>query len=318
MRYIHVVAAVIVNPADKVLLALRPKDKHQGGLWEFPGGKVEPGEAALAALKRELYEELGINVTQARPLIQVRHCYPDKSVMLDVWRVDGFEGEAHGREGQVVEWVVPEQLPLRPFPAANQPIVTAARLPECYLITPEPTQQDQFLQQLTEALEAGIRLVQLRAKGLAEHDYRSLAVAAQALCQRYKARLLLNATPQCAIEVGAAGVHLSSQRLLALQARPSGYEPSSGRWLAASCHNAAELQHAVQIGVDFVVLSPVKPTCSHPGVAALGLAQMQALMADVPIPIYALGGMGRDDLETVFSHGGQGIAAIRGLWPAAH
>ena len=317
MSYVHIVAAVVVNQAGEVLLALRPKDKHQGGLWEFPGGKVEPGEAALAALKRELYEELGICVTQARPLIQVRHCYPDKSVMLDVWRVDGFDGVAHGREGQMVEWVALEQLPLRRFPAANRAIVTAARLPECYLITPEPTRQDAFLQQLTQALELGVRLVQLRAKGLAEHDYRSLAVAAQALCHRYKARVLLNVTPQWAVEVGADGVHLSSQRLLALQARPVGYELSSGRWLAASCHNALELQHAVQIGVDFVVLSPVKPTRSHPGAEALGLAQMQALIADVPIPVYALGGMERSDLERVFIHGGQGIAAIRGLWPAA-
>ncbi|MDZ4262606.1 MAG: Nudix family hydrolase [Pseudomonadota bacterium] len=315
MRSIHVVAGVIVNQAGEVLLALRPKEKHQGGLWEFPGGKVELGEAALAALKRELQEELGIAVTQARPLIRVQHSYPDKAVLLDVWRVEAFDGVAHGREGQAVEWVAPEQLPLRAFPAANHPIVTAARLPERYLITPEPEQQDAFLQQLELALQGGIRLVQLRAKTLDEAAYRSLAAAAVALCQRYQARLLLNAAPQVALELGADGVHLSSQRLLALEARPAGFAASSGRWVAGSCHNARELQHAVAIGVDFVVLSPIKPTLSHPDVMALGWQQMQTLIDPLPLPVYALGGMGTADLSAAFAHGAQGIAAIRALWP---
>lgn len=315
MRSIQVVAGVIVNQAGEVLLALRPKDKHQGGLWEFPGGKMEPGEAALVALKRELQEELGIAVTQARPLIRLQHSYPDKAVLLDVWRIDAFDGVAHGREGQAVEWVAPEQLPLRAFPAANHPIVTAARLPERYLITPEPQQQDEFLQQLELALQGGIRLVQLRAKRLDEAAYRSLAAAAVALCQRYQARLLLNAAPQVALELGADGVHLSSHRLLALQARPAGFAASFGRWVAASCHNAHELQHAVAIGVDFVVLSPIKPTLSHPDVMALGWHQMQTLIDPLPLPVYALGGMGAVDLSAAFAHGAQGIAAIRTLWP---
>lgn len=315
MTPIHVVAGVIVNQAGEVLLALRPKDKHQGGLWEFPGGKVEPGEAALVALKRELQEELGIAVTQARPLIRLQHRYPDKAVVLDVWRVDAFDGVAHGREGQAVEWVAPEQLPLRAFPAANRPIVTAARLPECYLITPEPQQQDEFLQQLELALQGGIRLVQLRAKTLDEVAYRSLAAAAVALCHRYHGRLLLNAAPQLALELGADGVHLSSHSLLALQARPAGFEASFGRWVASSCHNARELQHALAIGVDFVVLSPIKPTLSHPQAHAIGWCQMQTLIDALPMPVYALGGMGEVDLGAAFAHGAQGIAAIRELWP---
>lgn len=313
MSTVHVVAAVVVNQMGETLLALRPKDKHQGGLWEFPGGKVEPGETALVALNRELHEELGIAVTQARPLIRVQHSYPDKSVLLDVWRVEGFDGVAHGREGQEVEWVAPAQLPLRRFPAANRPIVTAAQLPECYLITPEPG--GHFLQRLEAALQSGIRLVQLRAKGLEGVAYRLLAVEAVALCRRYGARLLLNAEPQLAIEVGADGVHLSSSRLLALQARPPGYEVAAGRWLAASCHNGAELHHAAAIGADFVVLSPVKRTLSHPGVAPLGWRQMQTLIDTLPMPVYALGGMGRGDLESAFVHGAQGIAAIGALWP---
>ena len=315
MKFIHVAAAVIVNPAGEVLLALRPKDKHQGGLWEFPGGKVEPGEVVLAALKRELEEELGIAVIQARPLIRVQHRYPDKAVLLDVWRVAGFEGEPHGREGQTVEWVAPDKLPQRAFPAANQPIVTAARLPEYYLITPEPQDESEFLQRLELALQGGIRLVQLRAKSLSDEAYKALAHKALALCRCYGARLLLNGAPEWVHEVGADGIQLSSALLATLQARPPGYEPSGDKWVAASCHNALELQHALAIGVDFALLSPIKPTQSHPGMAALGWSQMQTLIDPLPMPVYALGGMSRNDLQDAFAYGAQGIAAIRELWP---
>ena len=310
MKFIHVVAAVIVNLAGEVLLALRPKDKHQGGLWEFPGGKVEPDEEVLAALERELQEELGITVTQARPLIRVQHRYPDKAVLLDVWRVDGFEGVPHGCEGQAVEWVAPEALLQRAFPAANLPIVTAARLPECYLITPEPKDPSEFLQRLEAALSGGVRLVQLRAKSLDEAAYKILAREAVALCHRYDARLLLNGVPQWVDEVGADGVHLSSSRLLALSERPLAQD----RWVAASCHNARELQHALSIGVDFAVLSPIKPTLSHPEATPLGWSQMQSMIDHLPMPVYALGGMSRSDLKDAFAYGAQGIAAIRELW----
>lgn len=127
--WLHVAAGVIVGPEGQILIAERAKHRHQGGLWEFPGGKVEPGETVQQALARELWEELNIHVGHARPLIQIRHRYPDKSVLLDVWRVESFTGEPHGREGQPLAWVCPEALVQYAFPAANVPIVTAARLP---------------------------------------------------------------------------------------------------------------------------------------------------------------------------------------------
>ena len=96
MKRVHVAAAVIRGADGRVLIAKRPQDKHQGGLWEFPGGKVEEGEAVERALARELEEELGIRVEAARPLIQVQHDYPDKQVLLDVWEVSSFTGEPHG------------------------------------------------------------------------------------------------------------------------------------------------------------------------------------------------------------------------------
>ena len=105
MKRVHVAAAVIRGTDGSILIARRADTQHQGGLWEFPGGKVEAGESVEAALARELKEELGITVEVARPLIKVQHDYPDKQVLLDVWEVSAFSGEPHGVEGQPLAWL---------------------------------------------------------------------------------------------------------------------------------------------------------------------------------------------------------------------
>lgn len=306
---VHVAAAVIANARGEVLISRRHAQAHQGGLWEFPGGKVEADEDVVAALVRELHEELGIDVAAARPLIRIPHHYPDTSVLLDVWRVTDFTGEAHGREGQPVHWVNPERLPEFAFPAANRPIVTAARLPDRYLITPEPGAD--FLDRLERAFAAGIRLVQLRAKTLDDHAYTQVARAVCARAQIWNAKVLLNADPDLAAEIGAAGVHLTAQRLMQCTQRPL----PSDRWVAASCHNATELAQAERIGCDFVVLGPVRPTASHPGAACLDWPGLHALCEITTLPVYALGGMAEADLDAAWRAGAQGIAAIRALWP---
>lgn len=120
---LHVAAAVIFGSGGQILIARRPEDKHQGGLWEFPGGKVELGETAFSALARELLEELGITDIQASPLIQITHDYPERSVLLDVYSVTDFVGNPKGCEGQPIQWVSPSALINYPFPEANQPII---------------------------------------------------------------------------------------------------------------------------------------------------------------------------------------------------
>lgn len=130
MKRIHVVAAVIVNPQQQQIFISRRADHlHQGGFWEFPGGKVEAGEMPESALARELFEELDIRVEIAEPYMQVEHDYPDKQVFLDIWQVNSFTGTARGKEGQECRWVsLQELLTAEPeqlfhFPAANQPIL---------------------------------------------------------------------------------------------------------------------------------------------------------------------------------------------------
>ena len=309
-RYIHVAAAVVVDGQGRILISQRPGHVHQGGLWEFPGGKLEAGETPEAALERELREELGINVHAARPLIRVFHEYPDKAVLLDVWRVTGYSGEPAGLEGQSIDWAAPEDLGDRPFPAADGPIIKALNLPERYLITPEPDPRDtRFLAKLEQVLARGITLVQLRAKAMSPADYKALVVDVKSVCREANARLVLNADPLLALELDADGVHLNSARLMAMAERPAGI-----RLLGASCHTHAEVQHAGSLGADFIVASPVRKTRSHPDAIVLGFDGLRVLTELATVPVYALGGMGEADLDKAFRHGAQGIAAISGLW----
>jgi len=125
---IHVAAAVILAADQRILIARRPEHKHQGGLWEFPGGKVEPDETVAAALHRELREELAISVQSAEPFLEVRHDYADKAVLLDVWWVRAFSGQPQDNEGQPLQWVTVAELINYAFPAANQPIIDALQL----------------------------------------------------------------------------------------------------------------------------------------------------------------------------------------------
>lgn len=312
MKRVHVAAAVIRDNSGKILIARRADTQHQGGLWEFPGGKVEADESVEAALSRELHEELGIVVSAARPLIKVRHDYPDKQVLLDVWEVSAFSGEPHGVEGQPLAWVSNRELAQYEFPAANQPIVAAARLPAEYLITPGELDTPQLLRGLRKAIAGGIKLVQLRAPNGYDPQYRDLAVDAVGLCAG-KAQLMLKGPLEWLGDFPSAGWHLTSAQLrkLASRGRPFPKE----RWLAASCHNAEELSLAEQMDVDFVTLSPVQPTLTHPDAEPLGWEQASQLIAGFSKPVYLLGGVGPDERQRAWQSGAQGVAGIRAFWP---
>jgi len=309
---VHVAAAAVVDAKGRVLIAQRPQHLHQGGLWEFPGGKLEPGESAYQALVRELHEEVHLEVEAARPLIRISYDYPDKAVLLDVWRVDGFRGDGVGREGQPVRWVPVESLAEYTFPAANAPIVNAVRLPDRYLITGSFESVEDFADRLQRALTAGVRLVQLRAPTLDEASFEALAEVASGLCRAAGAALLLNADPMLVSRLGVDGVHLNGARLRACRERPLGPE----RWVAASIHNIEELALAQRLGVDFVVAGPVALTSSHPQSEPIGWDGLRALTEQAAVPVYALGGVGPGECTRAFEHGAQGVAAIRALWDA--
>ncbi|WP_275288950.1 Nudix family hydrolase [Halomonas elongata] len=311
-RRVHVAAAAIISADGReVLLARRPSNVDQGGLWEFPGGKLAPYETGLEALKRELHEELGVEIRRAQPLIRIHHEYADKHVLLDVWQVHDFAGEPFGREGQAVRWVPMEELHGYPFPAANLPILRAVMLPTEYLISDEEEDEDVFLERLERAMrEDDVRLVQLRAKTLDEDAYVARAEKALALCRRFEARLMLNGEPGLLERVDADGIHLTSERLMSLERRPISEE----KWLAASTHDHEQLAQARRIGCDFVTLSPLRTTPSHPQVAPIGWHDFQQLVEHAGMPVFALGGMTRHDANHARAVGAQGIASIRDFW----
>lgn len=308
---IHVAVAVIVNERQQVLVTLRPEHVHQGGLWEFPGGKLEPGESVTQALAREIAEELGVQIGYKEPLIRIQHDYPDKSVLLDVWRVEQFSGEPQGLEGQPVQWRDIASLDVKDFPQANRAIIHALQLPDIYMISGVFSDETEFEQRLNHALERGIRLVQLRIKSIeSDQQYLHFASLAQSMCQVYSARLLLNTTLEVFTNSAAHGLHLNSQRMFEYQQRPV----SDQVLLSVSCHNMQQLEQARRLEADLVLISPVKQTSSHPGVAGIGWDRFADLVSHSNVPVYALGGMQEDDLDLAKQSAAQGIAAISSYW----
>lgn len=309
--YVHVAVAVIYNQCGQVFITRRPDHVHQGGLWEFPGGKVESDESIQDALRREIKEEIDITIEDALPLIKIPFQYPDKQVLLDVWEVLQYTGEPHGREGQSCEWVNKEELRNLSFPAANHAIISAVLLPSCFLVTPEPGKNKTlFLKNLERTIQSDIRWLYFRAKNLSQEEYRSLAREVCEIGRANQVNILLNTETKLVKQLGAAGLHLTAKQLLECNDRPVGHD----YWLSASCHTREEINHANSIGVDFIFVGSVKSTSSHPESVPIGWEQFSHLAALARMPVYAIGGMTQKDHGQSRLSGGQGIAAISALW----
>lgn len=308
-RRIEVAAAVIYDTAGRFLLAQRPPGKAYAGYWEFPGGKVEPGESAADAMQRELHEELGITVESVCPWLTRDFDYEHADVRLRFFRIYRWHGVPHGREGQSFAWQDTIALNVSPILPANGPILRALGLPSEYGITQAAESGiEPFMLRLQRALDRGLRLIQIREKDMPAPALRVFARQVITLAHRYGARVLLNGDTQLAAEVGADGVHLTAAQTASLTERPA------LDWVGASCHDSTELSQAVQLGVDFVVLGSVMPTLSHPGAPVLSWEGFAQCVQNTPLPVYALGGMRHGDLPAARQCGAHGIAMQRGAW----
>lgn len=301
---LSVVIGIVKDEEGKIFITRRHDTLHLGGLWEFPGGKVEHGEMFNTALARELREEIGIEVISSMPLISFQYTYSERSVHLHVFEIIEYTGKAQSQLGQGWIWVERHELQNYIFPAANRMILMALYLPPFYAILNDDCED--LLSRLQHLLDQGITLIQARLKTLTETQVREFLEVAHPLCNEQGALLLVNSGTIKAVEMPCDGVHLTSSDLVTWDSRPENLH-----WLSASCHNQEELQHAEKIGVDFVVLSPVLKTETHLDVEPLGWEMFKDWTFECNVPVYALGGIQKTDLQTVKFAGGQGVAGIR-------
>jgi 8-oxo-dGTP diphosphatase len=303
-RPVEVAAAVIQRPDGAFLLAQRPQGKVYAGYWEFPGGKAEPGEPPAQALARELHEELGIDVETAYPWITRVFTYPHATVRLRFYRVLGWKNEPQPREEQAIAWQRPGSELVSPMLPANAPVLASLALPAQYAITDSARFGTRLmLDKLEQAMARGLRLVQLREPRLSPEERRGFHDAVIGKARRYGCKVMVKElTP------GADGIHFTAAHLKTLENRPE------GMLAAASCHTREELERAMQLELDFAVVGPVKRTTTHPQAAGMGWEAFAELIGGTTIPVYAIGGLARGDLEPAWRAGAHGVAMIRGAW----
>ena len=300
MLPIEVVAAVIRNADGKVLIAKRHSDKHQGGKWEFPGGKVEKGESRRSALVREIREEIGIDIGHSARLISVYHEYDDKAIYLDVYEVLQWTGEAEGREGQPINWVDTDELHEFEFPEANSPIVEAACLPKHLKVMGAAKDEEDFKTQFNANIQSGHRLFlqSFNAEAASykpSHDEINWMLDT---ASSHQVKVMFESPPP--LVRSDYYLHLNTEELQKVQEKPSATRVS------AICSNSEELFKAQRIGLDFLLVGPVLTNASG-GNKVIGWPTFQSLSARVNIPVYAMGGVGEKDMELAREYGAQGI-----------
>ena len=292
------------RPDGAFLLAQRPHGKVYAGYWEFPGGKIEPGELAADALARELHEELGIEVETAYPWITRVFTYPHATVRLRFYRVVRWKNEPHPREDQAIAWQRSGASMVSPMLPANAPVLASLALPTEYAVTDAARLGTAaMLEMLERRLAQGLKLVQLREPHLGAEERRMFCDQAIGLARRYGCKVMVKAP-----HPGADGIHFTASQLMNLDRKPV------GMLVAASCHTAQELERAMQLELDFAVLGPVKETTSHPQAAVTGWDGFGVLVHGTTIPVYAIGGLVPADMEQAWRAGAHGVAMIRGAW----
>ncbi len=307
---VRVAAAVIQRADGEVLLAQRPPGKPYAGFWEFPGGKLEPGETGAQALARELHEELGLIVRHAVPWLSTAFAYPHAHVAIQFFRVLAFDGEPHGNDGQAFAWQTPGRYTVAPLLPANTGVLSALTLPPIYGITcASDLGEAPLLARAAVALARGLRMIEVREKTWPRGRRDAFAASLRSLAAPYAASLFLNGAADEARMLGFDGVHWPSATLRSARERPAGLR------VAASCHDRAELERAAELGLDFVVMGPVRATASHPDAVPLGWDRLARLIEGTRLPVYALGGLCREDLGAAMTAGAHGIAMRRAAWP---
>ncbi len=314
------VSVGILTQLDKsVLLGKRQKNKSWANCWELPGGKVEFQETPLEALKRELSEEIGINIEKAYPWIRRVHPYKDSVVRLIFFRVIRWKGVPSNLEHQALKWFGFEKIQRmkkKIIPSIHFPL-RWLNLPTSYGITSikSPMNLNSFLNRLDESLSKGLKLVQFREPNWADGcNSKSLCLALDKIiqhCHNSNAKVLINSIHPEFLWKKADGVHLRTVDLNRKDIKS--YISKSKALIGASTHNYLDLIHARDCGVDFALLGPVLKTLTHSSANTIGWDKFRELAKNAGIPVFALGGQSHYTKETAFQNGAHGISGIRFL-----
>lgn len=307
---VEVAVGLVRDATGRLLITQRQAHQPFAGLWEFPGGKLEPGESPGQALVREFAEEVGLRVVAARPLLQLAADGPAVGgrIRLHVFEVGDWRGQPRSLEGQQVRWAAPDEIETVPMPPANRAMRQALTLPRYAAITPPDWhRQSPPAVPATPSALIVLRLPQAEPKALAAAVERldALATANPALRPVCSSRHAGTSLPR------HWGVHLTAAELVRTRVRPAA--PLVG----ASCHDAAALAHAARLGCDYAFLSPVRTTTTHPDRPPLGVDGLAALLAGARLPVYALGGMCPADEAFLRGRGVFGVAGIGAFWNPA-
>jgi len=302
---IKVVVGVVHNNSKEIFISRRKKNQFMSGYWELPGGKVENNEDLSSALKRELFEEIGIKIEKFSLIQTIQQQYPKRIIDLSIYVIDKYSGTPVGKEGQDFSWCSIEKFKEYKLLPTMWKIIKRLSLPKSYWITPDNHNSNTVFEECNQRLSEGIKIIQLRSKSQLDKAYIDKF---NKLCQLNQAKLVLN-MPHIDFDEPCDGWHLTSIELMTTSTR----EFPDDKLFGASAHSLIEAKHAEKISVDYISLSPINETPSHPQTQILGWEKASEIIIQCKVPIYLLGGMDKDSMDKALSIGAQGIAGIRGV-----
>ncbi|BBB23418.1 7,8-dihydro-8-oxoguanine triphosphatase [Isorropodon fossajaponicum endosymbiont JTNG4] len=304
MKTIKAVVGVLRNKNQEILIARRKKEQFMGGFWELPGGKIEAGESKEQAIIRELKEELDIQVNQLTLHQTMMHKYEDRTVQLSIYNINEYQNTPLGIEGQAISWVDVNELNNYKLLPTMKAFISSITLPNKYWITPSSNHQsDEWMAKFNQKLTQDTTLLQLRSKIELDHSF---IAELHNKCKQNNIKLLLNTVNKTFDENYCDGWHITTAEMLKLSKRPC----ADNKLLGVSTHNLVEALKAQEMGADFVVISPVQATKTHPNTLPLGWNSAKKVVDKLNISVYFLGGMALKDLEKTRQLGAQGIAGV--------
>ena len=286
---IEVVVGVIHNDSKEIFISRRKKNQFMSGYWELPGGKVENNEDLSSALKRELFEEIGIKIEKYNLIQTIQQEYPKRIINLSVYVIEKYSGTPVGKEGQDFSWSSIEKIEEYELLPTMLKIINRLSLPNSYWITPDNHNSNSVFEECNQRLSEGVKIIQLRSKSQLDKAYIDNF---NKLCQLNQAKLVLN-MPHIDFDEPCDGWHLTSIELMTTSTR----EFPDDKLFGASAHNLIEAKHAEKISVDYISLSPINETPSHPQTQILGWEKASEIISQCKVPIYLLGGMNKDSMD---------------------